>query len=407
MDRLTNRSSGRKAVVSDPISLKTAVSMPSDFAFGQVLPAPRLSGTPVPAPNLGPLAAFVGTWTGSGFNTIFRPDQGSPTPLPTPATLDNILELNLTSETLSFSPSLGSVPNRGTVQPDIFLNGVHYLQSVSDVTTSPATGIHVEPGLWMAVPSTEDPVEVATLVRMASIPHGTTICAQGTSSPFSGAPVIPSVDITPSGAVAPGGPLPGDVRFPSQTATNQGTARIPQDLTPFIAAGTITQAILDDPNTVLRNHNAGLTITGGTRIDIDTFRAPPLFGGGTDNIAFLAGIATAVTNPAGSGQNAQATEMSATFWIATVEHAILVPPFRPGQPAMTLGAEGIPAGQPAPSFTVRPPIPIPEPRPITVTSTQIQYSQTVILNFNGLSWPHVSVASLVPAGPVPVTPGTW
>ena len=33
---------------------------------------------------------------------------------------------------------------------------------------------------------------------------------------------------------------------------------------------------------------------------------------------------------------------------------------------------------------------------------QIQYSQQVLLNFNGLSWPHVSVATLVPASPLPV-----
>jgi len=46
----------------------------------------------------------------------------------------------------------------------------------------------------------------------------------------------------------------------------------------------------------------------------------------------------------------------------------------------------------------------PEPHPITVTSTQIHYSQTVILDLDGLSWPHVSVASLVPARLVPVSP---
>ena len=39
---------------------------------------------------------------------------------------------------------------------------------------------------------------------------------------------------------------------------------------------------------------------------------------------------------------------------------------------------------------------------ITMSSTQIQYSQEAILNFNGISWPHVSVASLVPADPIPV-----
>ena len=76
---------------------------------------------PAAAP-LGPLAAFTGTFTGNGFNTIFRPNLGSPTqglPNPPVGPNDNLLELNLTAETLSFSPPLGSVPNRGEIQPDI------------------------------------------------------------------------------------------------------------------------------------------------------------------------------------------------------------------------------------------------------------------------------------------------
>jgi hypothetical protein len=392
--------------VSDPTNLKPAVSISTDFEFGEVLPIPRVTGVPSSPPSLGPLAAFVGTWTGKGFNTIFRPDQGSATVLPTPAAGDNVLELNLTSEILSFSSSLGTVPNRGTVQPDIFLNGVPYLQSIKDVTTSPSIGIHLEPGLWMAVPVTQNPDEGVTLVRMASIPHGTTICAQGTSTTFSGAPIIPAVSITPSSAFGPGSPQPGAFTFPSQVAAAQGTARIPQDLTSFIAAGTITQAILDDPNTVLRNANAGLSITGGMRIDVATAPSAPLFGGGTDNIAFLAGNAAAVADPAGPGQNGQSVQLSATFWIEAVEHTIVIPPFQPGQPIMTIKPDTL-SGQAAPSFAVRPPIPIVEPREIVVRSTQIQYSQTVILNFNGLSWPHVSVSTLVPAGAVPVPPSAW
>lgn len=39
---------------------------------------------------------------------------------------------------------------------------------------------------------------------------------------------------------------------------------------------------------------------------------------------------------------------------------------------------------------------------IKVATTQIQYSQKVMLDFAGLTWPHVSVASLVPAAPVPI-----
>ena len=53
------------------------------------------------------------------------------------------------------------------------------------------------------------------------------------------------------------------------------------------------------------------------------------------------------------------------------------------------------------------PIPVAAPRTIKVTAPQIQYSQQVFLNFNGLTWPHVAVATLVPASPVPVPASAW
>jgi len=386
--------------MSDPINLRSNISLPHDFVFGQVSPKPETI-VATPPPSLGPLAAFVGNWSGRGFNTIFRPDSPTtPTPLPIPVTgSDNILELNLTSESLSFSPSLGSVPNRGMVQADIFLNGVPYLQTINDVT-NPAqpVGIHVEPGLWMIVPPTTDPALGQTLVRMGSIPHGTTIEAQGTSTTISGAPTIPPVNITPF-PTGGGGPI----RFPSQTASASGTPRLPQDLTSFIAAGTITQAMLDDPNTVLRNHLIGQKITATTVISIATNPAAPIFGGGTDNIAFLLGD----KNTPPSRPNAQTLQMTATFWIETVEHKILVPIFRAGHPPLLI--KGIPKapGQPVPIFSVRPPVEITAPREITVHSTQIQYTQTVMLNFNTLTWPHVSVATLVPSDPVEVPHTVW
>jgi hypothetical protein len=386
------------------VHLQPALSLPAGFRFGEVssFTAPRALVSAVP--TLGPLAAFAGTFRGSGFNTIFRPDSlKSPTGLPKPITgSDNVLELNLTLETLSFSPSLGSVPNRGTAQQgDIFLNGVPYLQTVTDVTLpNQPIGIHFEPGLWMAVPPTTDPAEgAATVVRMASIPHGTTIEAQGTSSTAAGRPTIPTVNITPFRAGSPDTP-PNQIPFPSQTATNNDTPRIPQDLTSFIAAGTITQAMLDDPNSFLRNHIASQDVVATTIISISTQAAAPLTGGGTDNIAFLTGSAAA-------GPNAQAVHMDATFWIETVQFSIEVPVFEPGQPALIIPAETGAEGQPVPEFLVNPPIAIKTPRTIKVNATQIQYSQHVILNFNGLSWPHVSVATLVPNAPVPVPASVW
>ena len=61
------------------------------------------------------------------------------------------------------------------------------------------------------------PAEPAeTYARMASIPHGTTINAQGTASTAAGPPTIPRVDITPSFS-SNGQP----VHFPSQIAAAQ------------------------------------------------------------------------------------------------------------------------------------------------------------------------------------------
>ncbi|MBV8102684.1 MAG: hypothetical protein JOZ31_26385 [Verrucomicrobia bacterium] len=406
--------------MSDDAKPTAKISLPEDFLFGEVPTkpealaepragvAPAVPVKPIVPPSLGPLAAFVGTWTGTGFNTIFRPDNSkTPTNLPTPVPAgpppgtDNVLELNLTSETLSFSPSLGSVPNRGSdPQGDVFLNGVPYLQVINDVTNpGQKVGIHVEPGLWMSVPSTDSPAEGPTVFRMGSIPHGTTIQAQGTSKDIVGPPTIPPVDITPFTTVAPGN-VTTKIEFASQTATKEGTPRIPQDLTPFIANGTITQAILDDPNSILRNHIATQNIVSTTAIFISTNPASPLFGGGTDNIAFLLGADN--DTPLPSRPNAQALQMTATFWIETVEETITVPIFNPGDDTLLIEGKSQGPGKPVPVFSVTPPVAIPAPRQIKVTSTQIQYSQLVILNFARLSWPHVSVATLVPADPIVV-----
>jgi hypothetical protein len=389
----------------------TSTSPAATFRFGQVVP--RTPSTP----TLGPLAAFSDpvtgeglTFHGRGFNTIFRPNLGSPAVLPVtptdgPPFNDNILELNLTEETLTFGKPLGLVPNRGEVQPDAFLNGIPYQQVINDVTDhflnphAEPTGIHFEPGLWMNMPATTDPDEVTTVFRMASIPHGTTICAQGTAAPpFPGPPPFTEgIDITPTTKDPAGQTI--SVRFPSQGVTTAGTFRIPQDLTELNAAGVITQPILDNPILILKNAIAGQTITETTVLTISTSPAGPLFGGGADNIAFLLGD-DAVARP-----NAQTVQMTATFWIETVQHEITVPVFTPGQPPVILSPNV--ADRYAPRFRVDPPISITAPVTVTVTSTQIQYAQTVILNFNNLLWPHVSVATLTPDHVVSIPAETW
>lgn len=406
---------------SVPEPSPAAISLPSDFkihAQDRRLLDKQAVPTPTPTVPLGVLSNFAGTFAGTGFNLIFRPNSGPPNgttfpnpvnpPPPTPPS-ENVLELNLTTETLCFSDPLGSVPNRGLeTQGDIFLNGVPYMQIISDVSNSAtgkadgaASGIHFEPGLWMHVPATtNDPVLGESLVRMGSIPHGTTINAQclAPSTSITGPPTIPPVDITPF-VIGTSTKIP----FRSQTASATDTPRLPQDLSKFIEAGTITQAILDDPNTVLRQANEGKTITKTTFFTVSTTPTAPELGGGTANIAFLQGTSAAKA----PGANANAVQMSATFWIEEVQHEIEVPAFQPGQPPFNIQAPSFNPCTPVPTFVIEPPHEITTPTTITVTSTQIQYSQTVFLNFAGLTWPHVSVATLVPTKVQSVPSSVW
>jgi hypothetical protein len=294
---------------------------------------PLLSKVAAVAANpLGPLADLPGTWRGHGFNTIWRPHQvGLPGD---PPNQDRLLELNLTQETLQFTRIPGSIPNRGFLQSDIDLFGLTYLQQISDRLVK--VGIHAEPGVWATVPATQDPAEGASVVRMASIPHGTTINAQGKALTNNGPPDIKGNDITPFTIGNPAGLIP----FPETKLDTPTKFRLPQP--PLLAE--ITQQMVDNPNSVLTDAIKGQTIIKTTTLIIATSPALPLVGGGTDNIAFLQG--------ADGKANADAAQMTATFWIETVEE--------PGKPPFL----------------------------------QLQYTQTVLLNFNTLSWPHVSVATL-------------
>ena len=89
--------------------------------------------------DLGLLAELAGTWHGTGFNLIARPDREGKAPL--------FLELNQTQETLRFDPIASSIPNRGDAQDDIELFGLTYLQKISDAVTGGA--LHIEPGIWV------------------------------------------------------------------------------------------------------------------------------------------------------------------------------------------------------------------------------------------------------------------
>jgi hypothetical protein len=301
-----------------------------------VTPAPETAGlesvagaAAAPENLLGPLAKLVGTWHGKGFNQIWRPVHG---------TQDRFLELNETTEELQFIEIPGEIPNRGLLQDDINLHGITYLQKISDVnvlTNGKPSGIHIEPGIWINVPATLDPKDDPTVARMANIPHGTSLVAQGTSFVVP-KPIFQKADITPFVIGDPTKKVP----FPEQDLSKPSAFRTqPGDIP------NVTQAMVDDPNSVLAHDIAGKNITSTTVLAISTVASvTPASGGGTANIAFLLG--------AKDGPNAVAAQMDAIFWIEEYEDSF--------------GFQHV----------------------------LLQYTQTVLLNFNGLSWPHVSVATL-------------
>jgi hypothetical protein len=329
--------------------MTVTVETDADFAFAglstpEALPAQAaralVTAHGTPADPLGPLAPLVGTWKGKGFNTIWRPHH--------PASQDRFLELNLTDETLAFTRINGPIPNRGLAMPDIEMFGVTYMQQISGAVSK--AGLHVEPGIWATVPPTTDPNEPATVVRMASIPHGTVVLAQGTAEVHSGGPqVIPDNNILPFGI---GGSPPPNSAFNTVAATfTELNLSIPTQFRS--AAAAVTQDMVKNPNSViqkaLQDSLQGTSMKSRTFLHVSTTNNPPIHGGGgTANTAFLA------TSNTPAGGNARASRVDATFWIETIAGT---------------------GGQP--------------------DKHQLQYTQLVNLDFNGLSWPHVTVGTLV------------
>jgi hypothetical protein len=315
-----------------------------DFAFAGLatpeLPAPQAvaaSAGATPDP-LGALAALEGTWKGRGFNAIWRPHHGQGS--------DRFLELNLTDETLAVTKINGAIPNRGIAMHDINMFGLTYMQQISESSTG--AGLHIEPGIWATVPKTSDPSVPASVVRMASIPHGTVVLAQGVAEVHKGGPqTIPDNNILPFFF---GSPRPKNREFNSVAQTFPELDLSQATKFRFVAPG-VTQAMVKNPNRVLQkalqSSLHGTTMKQRTFLHVSSRHNIIKSGGGTANTAFL----QASGSPPGG--NAKATQVQSTFWIETIA-----------------GAHG------------------------QADRHQLQYSQLVMLDFNGIHWPHVTVATL-------------
>jgi hypothetical protein len=306
---------------------------------GQTAPAPPASNIGDPAltqpyravgpilataENLGALQDLPGYWEGTGFGLIARPDYSGTSPS------GLFLQLNLLRETIEFTTIGSPVLNRGCLQGDISIYGVTYLHRVTDATTGEA--LHIEPGMWLSIPATTEPACDASIARLFTIPHGNAVCTVGFSQDvvFDKLPTIPPANTVPFEIGEQPPPAGSKNPFPEYNLgaeTAFRTAPLPAN---------ITQAMVDDPNVVVREALVGRDLTRIVRLITST--APD---GGVGNIPFITA-------------NANALSVESVWAIETVQ-----------------GPSG--------SFL------------------QLQYSQTALLNFRGSSFPHVTVGTLVKA----------
>ena len=408
--------------------------------------------------QLGPLAFLSGTWAGPGFNTIWRPDNTKPpenSPIHRFLELNltndsfnfqiipgvvpnrgfnNQPDLELYGLTyLQRVSDADPAPGPGILPPG-------YSQTAGQA-------LHIEPGLFMNVPASQQPVSKSadgttlvnepTIVRMGSIPHGVTVLMQGPNpgmkptlgkptipplTPFTGYPSLSPIPF-PGPYVAPPSPPPPppDMLQPPpvppgpnppavgiQPITAPGAQHVVPEIN--IALDTLApgsqstgpyppqfQNFINDPNSVLRDAIASQDILGFIAINLTTdslsLNGLPTLGVGSlfetvSNIPFL-GVATRTPPPAlptppatvateaAPVPNAFVYSASATFWIEWVRN--------PGVPPVAV-YEG----------PGTPPDAILELEPFWQYSThlQLQYSQLVILIFNGILWPHVTVATM-------------
>src|SRR5215471_12315025 len=97
------------------------------------------------------------------------------------------------------------------------------------------------------------------------------------------------------------------VPFPESNLANPTQFRTPAE-----GLVGIDQAIVDNPNLVLKRALEGKTIKNTVVLDVSSDTSTPVFGGGLANTAFLQGSPN-------EGPNAQPALVTATYWIETLK----------------------------------------------------------------------------------------
>jgi hypothetical protein len=228
--------------------------------------------------ELGPLADLVGVWIGTqGWELIAVP-QGPPGGRESFTFIARPY-----AEIVTFTPIGAPVPNRGGPAGEMFITGLMYDMRIADLVTNEP--LHLETGMWLNLSGVQGGTPPdQPIVRSASIPHGDSVLAIGTSSETAGPPDIP----LPSAIPDPGPkPEPG--------YTEAWLSQIPS---PCDANVKFNPAI---PNQVLVDALAGLKVVETTTLSVSTDN-----GGGVLNIPFV-------------DANANTARFACDYWIETIE----------------------------------------------------------------------------------------
>ncbi|MEO7194586.1 MAG: heme-binding protein [Pseudonocardiaceae bacterium] len=284
--------------------------------------------------DLGLLADLAGTWIGTGFNLISLPDFDSRPPSTGPQSFR--LKLNATVEVLEFDPIGADVPNRGSI-----VLGSNPPTGQPDISIF---GLRYLQRVADAV--THQPLHIepglwlnVPPTHVPALPA--TVVRQGTIPHGNSLLALGSAFLSPTGRPRID-PVDSTPTKNPPTPPPLGPGYLAPFVNPTLPPG-IQLPFVKNPNLLLQQAIQGQNITKTVVLLISTAApagGPPAQVGGIVNMPF-------------DVSNANATRLDAIFWIETVQQS-----------------DG-------------------------TTFLQLQYTQTVILNFLEIDWPHISVATLI------------
>lgn len=294
-------------------------------------PPPTPTPTPADLSDYGFLSFLPGTWVGTGFNLIALPNFDSDLPSTGPSPFR--LLLSNTKEKLVFTKIEGAVPNRGSIISFTNVSG----QPDIDIF-----GLQYSQNVNQTNTPDGKPQPIHTEVgTWLNIPATTVLPVQGQT--LVRLATIPHGDsvLAQSTFMAEfaGSPFINTIdSFPITIATGL-TINNTAYLAPYLSTTDLPPGITSD---IVRNPNILLSRALNGQVILKTI----VFAISTSPLGGIVNIPQVV-------RNADASRMDAIFWISTVQ-----------------ADDGS-------------------------TFLQLQYTQTVELDFLGINWPHISIATLV------------